>query len=136
MHNLILDGMMECFPLFSILVHTPTWCNCSIMLKVVLFLCVCVKAVLCSQSIPPPVLSFGRVMVVQFTTDSSVSARGFSANLSVISEKGECINTHKHTELVLVLQPTTQLTHPHTYHVYITNTLVKQSIYSGRLIRS
>ncbi|KAB5571577.1 hypothetical protein PHYPO_G00226640 [Pangasianodon hypophthalmus] len=43
--------------------------------------------VLCGQSIPPPVLSFGRVMVVQFMTDSSVSARGFSANLSVISKK-------------------------------------------------
>ncbi|XP_017330295.1 ovochymase-2 isoform X1 [Ictalurus punctatus] len=43
--------------------------------------------VLCGQSIPPPVLSFGRVMVVQFMTDSSVSARGFSANLSVISRK-------------------------------------------------
>ncbi|KAK3535608.1 hypothetical protein QTP70_017801, partial [Hemibagrus guttatus] len=43
--------------------------------------------VLCGQSIPPPVLSFGRVMVVHFVTDNSVSARGFSANLSVISKK-------------------------------------------------
>ncbi|XP_060741781.1 ovochymase-2 [Tachysurus vachellii] len=43
--------------------------------------------VLCGQSIPPPVLSFGRVMVVHFLTDNSVSARGFSANLSVISKK-------------------------------------------------
>ncbi|XP_047658032.1 ovochymase-2 isoform X2 [Tachysurus fulvidraco] len=43
--------------------------------------------VLCGQSIPPPVLSFGRVMVVHFLTDNSVTARGFRANLSVIRKK-------------------------------------------------
>lgn len=83
----------------------------------------CVSVVLCGRSIPPPVLSFGRVMVVQLMTDSSVSARGFSANLSAISEKGECVNRHKHAELVLILQPTTHFTHPHALHVlYILQT--------------
>ncbi|KAM9471236.1 ovochymase-2 [Clarias gariepinus] len=44
--------------------------------------------------VPPAVLSFGRVMVVQFMTDGTVSVRGFSANLSVISKAGECVNRH------------------------------------------
>ncbi|XP_022539528.2 ovochymase-2 [Astyanax mexicanus] len=41
---------------------------------------------LCGQSIPPPVLSFSSVMLVQFHSDSSVSGRGFTATLSFISK--------------------------------------------------
>ncbi|XP_026874062.2 ovochymase-2 [Electrophorus electricus] len=43
--------------------------------------------VACGHSLPPPVLSYSRVMVVQFGADGSVSARGFNATLSFISEK-------------------------------------------------
>ncbi|XP_070827904.1 ovochymase-2 [Chaetodon trifascialis] len=42
-------------------------------------------AVLCGGSVPPPVLSYHSVMVLQFTSDSSVTHRGFSATLTFIS---------------------------------------------------
>ncbi|KAL7862619.1 hypothetical protein SRHO_G00116030 [Serrasalmus rhombeus] len=42
--------------------------------------------VLCGRGVPPPVLSYSRVMLVQFRSDSSVSARGFNATLSFISK--------------------------------------------------
>ncbi|XP_037623617.1 ovochymase-2 [Sebastes umbrosus] len=41
--------------------------------------------VLCGGSIPPPVLSYHSVMVLQFTSDSSIAHRGFSATLTFIS---------------------------------------------------
>ncbi|XP_044050792.1 ovochymase-2 isoform X2 [Siniperca chuatsi] len=41
--------------------------------------------VLCGGSIPPPVLSYHSVMVLQFTSDSSITQRGFSASLTFIS---------------------------------------------------
>ncbi|XP_038561163.1 ovochymase-2 isoform X1 [Micropterus salmoides] len=40
--------------------------------------------VLCGGSIPPPVLSYHNVMVLQFTSDSSITHRGFSASLTFI----------------------------------------------------
>ncbi|XP_030280894.1 ovochymase-2 [Sparus aurata] len=42
-------------------------------------------AVLCAGSVPPPVLSYRSVMVLQFTSDSSITHRGFNATLSFIS---------------------------------------------------
>ncbi|KAM9351926.1 serine protease 33 [Symphorus nematophorus] len=42
-------------------------------------------AVLCGGSVPPPVLSYHSVMVLQFISDSSITHRGFSATLTFIS---------------------------------------------------
>ncbi|KAE8295803.1 Ovochymase-2 [Larimichthys crocea] len=42
-------------------------------------------AVLCGRSVPPPVLSYNSVMVLRFTSDSSIAHRGFSATLTFIS---------------------------------------------------
>ncbi|XP_029379594.1 ovochymase-2 isoform X2 [Echeneis naucrates] len=42
-------------------------------------------AVLCGGGVPPPVLSYHSVMVLQFTSDSSITHRGFRAALSFIS---------------------------------------------------
>ncbi|KAI3371683.1 hypothetical protein L3Q82_024252, partial [Scortum barcoo] len=42
-------------------------------------------AVLCGASMPPPVLSYHSVMVLQFTSDSSITHRGFSATLTFVS---------------------------------------------------
>nr|XP_046250893.1 ovochymase-2 [Scatophagus argus] len=42
-------------------------------------------AVLCGRSVPPPVLSYHSIMVLQFTSDSSITHRGFSATLAFIS---------------------------------------------------
>ncbi|TMS05823.1 Ovochymase-2 [Larimichthys crocea] len=42
-------------------------------------------AVLCGRSVPPPVLSYNSVMVLRFTSDSSITHRGFSATLTFIS---------------------------------------------------
>lgn len=47
-------------------------------------------AVLCGGSLPPPVLSYHSVMVLQFTSDSSIAHRGFRATLTFISHTGEC----------------------------------------------
>ncbi|XP_067236779.1 ovochymase-2 [Chanodichthys erythropterus] len=43
--------------------------------------------VVCGRSIPPAVLSHNRIMLLQFSTDNTISARGFNATLSFISEK-------------------------------------------------
>ncbi|KAF7649891.1 hypothetical protein LDENG_00134410 [Lucifuga dentata] len=42
-------------------------------------------AVLCGGGLPPPVLSFNSVMVLQFISDHSITHRGFSAALTFIS---------------------------------------------------
>ncbi|XP_030588079.1 ovochymase-2 [Archocentrus centrarchus] len=42
-------------------------------------------ALLCGGSIPPPVLSYSSIMVLQFTSDSSITHRGFRATLTFIS---------------------------------------------------
>uniref|UniRef100_A0A673Y486 Ovochymase 2 n=1 Tax=Salmo trutta TaxID=8032 RepID=A0A673Y486_SALTR len=53
-------------------------------------------AVLCGRNVPPPVLSYDNVMVLQFTSDSTVTYRGFHATVSFISKIGECdTDTHK-----------------------------------------
>ncbi|KAK7892044.1 hypothetical protein WMY93_024007 [Mugilogobius chulae] len=41
-------------------------------------------AVLCGISVPPPVISYHSVMVLQFTSDSSVTHRGFRAHIEFI----------------------------------------------------
>ncbi|XP_074533293.1 ovochymase-2 [Halichoeres trimaculatus] len=41
--------------------------------------------VLCGGSVPPPVLSYSSVMVLQFKSDSSITQRGFRATLTFIS---------------------------------------------------
>ncbi|KAM7003464.1 ovochymase-2 [Tautogolabrus adspersus] len=41
--------------------------------------------VLCGSNVPPPVLSYNSVMVLQFKSDSSITHRGFSATLTFIS---------------------------------------------------
>ncbi|XP_062419046.1 ovochymase-2 [Pungitius pungitius] len=41
--------------------------------------------VLCGGSVPPPVLSYHSVMVLHFTSDHSITHRGFSATLTFIS---------------------------------------------------
>uniref|UniRef100_UPI003AACEE47 ovochymase-2 n=1 Tax=Centroberyx gerrardi TaxID=166262 RepID=UPI003AACEE47 len=41
--------------------------------------------VLCGRSVPPPVLSYDSVMVLQFTSDSTITHRGFNATLAFIS---------------------------------------------------
>ncbi|XP_077066706.1 ovochymase-2 [Siphateles boraxobius] len=43
--------------------------------------------VVCGRSVPPAVLSYGSIMLLQFSTDNTISARGFIATLSFISEK-------------------------------------------------
>ncbi|XP_016415460.1 ovochymase-2-like [Sinocyclocheilus rhinocerous] len=43
--------------------------------------------VVCGGSIPPAVLSYGRIMLLQFSTDNTISAHGFNASFSFISEK-------------------------------------------------
>uniref|UniRef100_A0A668SAY1 Ovochymase 2 n=1 Tax=Oreochromis aureus TaxID=47969 RepID=A0A668SAY1_OREAU len=43
-------------------------------------------ALLCGGSIPPPVLSYNSTMVLQFTSDSSITHRGFRATLTFIKE--------------------------------------------------
>uniref|UniRef100_A0AAY4C2K6 Granzyme M n=1 Tax=Denticeps clupeoides TaxID=299321 RepID=A0AAY4C2K6_9TELE len=45
--------------------------------------------VLCGGGLPPPVLSYSSVMVLRFTSDSSLAGRGFRATFSFISENGE-----------------------------------------------
>ncbi|XP_034542175.1 ovochymase-2 [Notolabrus celidotus] len=65
--------------------------------------------VLCGGSIPPPVLSYSSVMVLQFESDSSVTHRGFRATLTFISHTDlhhpevtaaerdrDCLRAHKH----------------------------------------
>ncbi|XP_047451814.1 ovochymase-2 [Mugil cephalus] len=42
-------------------------------------------AVLCGGTVPPPVLSYHNVMVLQFTSDGSIAHRGFRATLTFIS---------------------------------------------------
>ena len=48
----------------------------------------CCVAVLCGGSVPPPVLSYHSVMVLQFMSDSSIAHRGFIATLTYISHTG------------------------------------------------
>lgn len=50
--------------------------------------CLSCVVVLCGGSIPPPVLSYHNVMVLQFTSDSSITHRGFSASLTFIIHTG------------------------------------------------
>lgn len=45
-------------------------------------------AVLCGGGLPPPVLSYHSVMVLQFASDSTIAHRGFSATLAFISHTG------------------------------------------------
>lgn len=45
-------------------------------------------AVLCGASVPPPVLSHRSVMVLHFTSDSTITHRGFKATLTFISVTG------------------------------------------------
>lgn len=45
-------------------------------------------AVLCGASVPPPVLSYHSLMVLHFTSDSSVARRGFHAAVTFISHAG------------------------------------------------
>ncbi|XP_075898734.1 ovochymase-2 [Nelusetta ayraudi] len=49
-------------------------------------------AVLCGGSLPPPVLSYHSVMVLQFASDGSVAHRGFRASLTFISRTD--LHTH------------------------------------------
>ncbi|XP_077372408.1 ovochymase-2 isoform X2 [Festucalex cinctus] len=42
-------------------------------------------AVLCGRSIPPPVLSYQSVLVLEFSSDSSITHRGFKATIAFIS---------------------------------------------------
>ncbi|XP_028263544.1 ovochymase-2 isoform X2 [Parambassis ranga] len=43
------------------------------------------ETVLCGASVPPPVLSYHSVMVLRFTSDSTITHRGFKATLTFIS---------------------------------------------------
>lgn len=47
-------------------------------------------AVMCGGSVPPPVLSYHSLMVLHFTSDSSVARRGFRAAVTFISHAGVC----------------------------------------------
>uniref|UniRef100_A0A8C8IGZ7 Ovochymase 2 n=1 Tax=Oncorhynchus tshawytscha TaxID=74940 RepID=A0A8C8IGZ7_ONCTS len=68
-------------------------------------------AVLCGRIVPPPVLSYDNVMVLQFTSDSTVTYRGFHATVSFISKIGECdTDTHKpHIHITHHKKPTDQV---------------------------
>ncbi|XP_061077234.1 ovochymase-2 [Conger conger] len=44
-------------------------------------------AVLCGRGLPPPLLSYSSVLVLRFTSDGTVSHRGFRATASFISER-------------------------------------------------
>lgn len=52
---------------------------------------------LCGGSLPPPVLSYHSVMVLQFASDASVAHRGFRASLTFISRTGESPMDEKET---------------------------------------
>ncbi|XP_072290524.1 ovochymase-2 [Eucyclogobius newberryi] len=54
-------------------------------------------AVVCGASVPPPVISYHSVMVLQFTSDSSVTHRGFSANIEFIHQSGLLENLMSHS---------------------------------------
>ncbi|XP_059392450.1 ovochymase-2-like isoform X1 [Carassius carassius] len=43
--------------------------------------------VVCGASIPPAVLSYGGIMLLHFSTDNTISARGFNTSFSFIREK-------------------------------------------------
>lgn len=59
------------------------------MLAFVLFFFVVVfVAVMCGGSVPPPVLSYHSLMVLHFTSDSSVARQGFHASVTFISHAG------------------------------------------------
>lgn len=64
--------------------QNPSFYTC-ITQYLVAFLCL---ALLCGGSIPPPVLSYHSTMVLQFTSDSSITHRGFRATLTFISITG------------------------------------------------
>ncbi|MEQ2261361.1 hypothetical protein XENORESO_009461, partial [Xenotaenia resolanae] len=49
-------------------------------------------AVLCGGSIPPPVLSFNSIMLLHFTSDSSIAHRGFRAALTFIRIEGMVVS--------------------------------------------
>uniref|UniRef100_A0A8K9V1S8 Ovochymase 2 n=1 Tax=Oncorhynchus mykiss TaxID=8022 RepID=A0A8K9V1S8_ONCMY len=68
-------------------------------------------AVLCGRNVPPPVLSYDNVMVLQFTSDSTVTYRGFHATVSFISKIGECdTDRHKpHIHITHHKKPTGQV---------------------------
>uniref|UniRef100_A0A4W4FUD6 Ovochymase 2 n=1 Tax=Electrophorus electricus TaxID=8005 RepID=A0A4W4FUD6_ELEEL len=70
--------------------------------------------VACGHSLPPPVLSYSRVMVVQFGADGSVSARGFNATLSFISEKvlQTSLSVDEHAQGSPTSSPTSSLHKP------------------------
>jgi len=65
--------------------------------------------VVCGRSIPPAVLSYGSIMHLQFSTDNTISARGFIATLSFINEKGESQHLadieNTHCRCLNVMQP-------------------------------
>ncbi|KAG5839829.1 hypothetical protein ANANG_G00209200 [Anguilla anguilla] len=44
-------------------------------------------AVLCGGGLPPPLLSYERVLALRFTSDGTVSHRGFRATVSFVSER-------------------------------------------------
>lgn len=46
------------------------------------------QAVLCGGTVPPPVLSYDSIMVLHFTSDSSVTGRGFHATPTFIQRSG------------------------------------------------
>lgn len=57
----------------------------------------CSVAALCGGSLPPSVLSYHSLMVLQFTSDGSIARRGFSATLTFISNTGVSTNWHCET---------------------------------------
>uniref|UniRef100_A0A8D3B1X1 Ovochymase 2 n=1 Tax=Scophthalmus maximus TaxID=52904 RepID=A0A8D3B1X1_SCOMX len=61
-------------------------------------------AVLCGRGAPPPpVLSYHNVMVLQFTSDGSVTRRGFRATLTFISHAGVSPNTDLNISCLLLM---------------------------------
>uniref|UniRef100_A0A3Q1JBF0 Uncharacterized protein n=1 Tax=Anabas testudineus TaxID=64144 RepID=A0A3Q1JBF0_ANATE len=56
-------------------------------------------ALLCGGSVPPAVLSYHNIMVLQFTSDASITHRGFRATLTFISHTGTntCVSSDRST---------------------------------------
>ena len=83
--HLIFVGLCSFCPPFM---SSPSLLHRRFLIEKQVCFALCCVAVLCAGGVPPPVLSYRSVMVLQFTSDSSITHRGFSATLTFISHTG------------------------------------------------
>lgn len=78
----------ESLDLFRLIQPSSKLINPSSVLSLLNSMCSSLQAVLCGGTVPPPVLSYDSMMVLHFTSDSSVTARGFHATPTFIKRSG------------------------------------------------